>query len=345
MRNSRSLHSLDPAKDARFVFCCVTVCALVMAAATLWASGAVHEGQDNGRAFTLKARSELVLLDVCVRYPKDGFVLGLKRSNFEVFEEGRKEPITQFGSVDTPVTIGLVVDASGSMHAKRAEVVAAGLAFAKESNPQDEFFVVNFNDRVALGLPDSVPFTDNLDRLRRALYYGPAKGRTALYDAVAAGLKHVRLGSREKRTLIIVSDGGDNASQVSFDDLLQQIQGSLVTVYAVALVDPDDLESNLGVLRKISQASGGEFFMCPDLEQVASVFHQIAQNVRNRYTIGYVPDPALNRDTAALRHIRVVATEDGRKLVVRTRASYRLDATEGAAPSQNAGVSSASPAY
>jgi VWFA-related protein len=281
---------------------------------------------------------------VCVRYPKDGFVLGLKRDNFEVFEEGRKEPITQFGSVDSPVTIGLVVDASGSMRSKRAEVVEAGLAFAKESNPHDEFFVVNFNDRVVRGLPANVPFTDDLYRLRHALYFGPAQGKTALYDAVAVALKHIRLGSREKRTIIIVSDGGDNASKISLDDLVQQIQGSLVTIYAVALVDPEDLEGNLGVLRKIVQASGGEFFLVPGIDQVASVFHQIAQSVRNRYTIGYVPDPALNRETA-LRHVRVVATEDGRRLVVKTRTSYRLDATEDASTYQGVGVSALRPAH
>lgn len=334
MKNSRSTCSLAAAF------------ALFAAAAMLSASSAVRDGQEGDRAFTLKARSELVLLDVSVRNPKGGFVSGLKQGNFQVFEEGRKEPITQFGSVDTPVTIGLVVDASGSMRFKRREVVEAGLAFAKESNPHDEFFVVNFNDRVVKGLPESVPFTDNLDRLRHALYYGPAQGRTALYDAISVALKHIRLGSREKRTLIIVSDGGDNASHMSFDDVLQQIQGSLVTVYAVAIVDPEDMESNLGVLRKIVQASGGEFFMVGDLDQVAPVFHQIALNVRNRYTIGYVPDPALNRETTALRHIRVVATDEGHKLAVRTRTSYRLDtAADAAAEQGGGGISSLRPSH
>jgi Ca-activated chloride channel family protein len=342
MRNSRLLYSLDRVKAVECVFVLLAACALFVTAATLSASSAAHGAQDN--TFTLKARSELVLLDVCVRYPKDGFVLGLKRDNFEVFEEGRKEPITQFGSVDSPVTIGLVVDASGSMRSKRAEVVEAGLAFAKESNPHDEFFVVNFNDRVVRGLPANVPFTDSLDRLRHALYFGPAQGKTALYDAVAAALKHIRLGSREKRTIIIVSDGGDNASKISLDDLVQQIQGSLVTIFAVALVDPEDMEGNLGVLRRIVQASGGEFYLVPGIDQVASVFHQIAQNVRNRYTIGYVPDPALTRETA-LRHVRVVATEDGRKLLVKTRTSYRLDATEDASTYQGVGVSALRPAH
>ena len=280
--------------------------------------------QNETGSFTLRARSELVVLDVSVRNPKGGFVTGLKRSDFQVFEEGRKEPITQFGSVDTPVTIGLVVDASGSMRPKREEVVAAGLAFAQESNPQDQFFVVNFNERVVRGLPPNMPFTDNLVALRRALYYGPARGRTALYDAIAAALDHIRLGTREKRTLIVVSDGGDNASTISFNELLRRIQESLVTVYAVAIHDPEDRDLHPGVLRKITQVSGGEFFLIHDLEEVAPVLHKIALEVRNRYTIGYVPDPNLNRVSDALRHIRVVALENGHKLAVRTRTSYRL---------------------
>jgi Ca-activated chloride channel family protein len=214
------------------------------------------------------------------------------------------------------------------------------LAFAKESNKQDEFFVVNFNDRVTRGLPANIPFTDSLARLRSALYYGPAAGRTALYDAVSEALEHIRLGSHEKRTLIVVSDGGDNASRISRDELLQRIQGSLVTIYTVAILDPDDVESNIGVLHKIAQVSGGEFFMVPELPQVAPVFHQIAQSIRNRYTIGYVPDPRLDRVTSGTRHIRVVASENGRKLMVRTRTSYRLDRNEGASSERAVGVSS-----
>lgn len=321
---------------------CVSASALLIAPAL--APGpflhavAERAGQENPGVLTLKARSELVLLDVSVRDSKGALVAGLTRENFQVFEEGRKEQITQFSNVDTPVSIGLVVDASGSMRSKRAEVVEAGLAFAKESNASDEFFVINFNDRVVRGLPPDVPFTDNLDRLRRALYYGPAQGRTALYDAIAEGLKHIGLGTREKRTLIVVSDGGDNASHISLDDLLRHIEGSLVTIYAVAIVDPDDIERNVGVLRKIVQISGGQLFIVPEREQVAPVFHEISQSVRSRYTIGYTPDSTLDRESVTLRHIRVVAMNNGRKLAVRARTSYRLDTTS-AVSAKGAGTS------
>jgi len=151
---------------------------------------------------------DLVLLDVGVRNPHGGFVSGLKKSSFQVFEDGRPREITHFASVDEPVTVGLVVDNSGSMRNKRPEVITAGLAFAKSSNPLDEFFVVNFNDSVVRGLPPALAFTDNLQILRAGLYYGQPSGQTALYDAVAYSLRHLEFGHRDKRTLIVVSDGG-----------------------------------------------------------------------------------------------------------------------------------------
>ena len=122
--------------------------------------------------YTISDNVDLVLLDVSVKNPQGGFVVGLEKSNFQVFEDGHPRKITQFASVDTPVTVGLVVDNSGSMRRKRPEVVTAGLGFAKSSNPQDEFFVINFNDSVVRGLPPLLPFTDDLQILRAGLYYG-----------------------------------------------------------------------------------------------------------------------------------------------------------------------------
>ncbi len=153
---------------------------------------------------------------MCVKDPRGGYVTGLTKDDFQVFEDGRPQKISEFGSVDTPVTVGLVVDNSGSMRLKRPQVVLAGLAFAKESNPKDEFFVVNFNSRVLRGLPDKIAFTDDLKMLRAALYYGMPTGQTALYDAIAYSLKHLELSRQDKRTLIVVSDGGDNVSRTSY---------------------------------------------------------------------------------------------------------------------------------
>ncbi len=274
--------------------------------------------------YVIKSDVELVLLDVSVKDRKGAFVTGLDKDNFEVFEEGRPQPITQFARVDAPVTLGLVVDSSGSMRPKRAEVIAAGLSFARESNPHDEFFVINFNNYIVPGLPESMPFTDNMQSLRKALYRGVPAGRTALYDAIATSLKHIQQGTRDKHTLIVVSDGGDNESQITLAALLRVIQSSRVTIYIVGLFDRDDRDRNPGVLRKIANISGGEFFMPSSLEEVGPAFHQIAQEIRSRYTIGYLPDPHIDRATHRIRTVKVIAKANRQKLAVHTRTSYSL---------------------
>lgn len=270
--------------------------------------------------FTIQDNVNLVLLDVSVKDSRGGYVTGLKRNNFQVYEDGHKRDITQFASVDTPVTVGLVVDNSGSMRFKRPEVVTAGLAFAKQSNPQDEFFVINFNDSVVRGLPPQTLFTDNLQALRAALYYGQPAGQTALYDAVGYALKHLEYGHRDKRTLIIVSDGGDNVSKTSFAALLKLIEASRATVYTVGLYDAEDQDLNPGVLRKMASISGGEFFEPEKLSDVLPVFDKISKDIRNCYTVGYVPDQI--NDKRVVRSVKVTAAENDRKLLVRTRTSY-----------------------
>jgi len=138
--------------------------------------------------YTISDNVDLVLLDVSVKNPHGGYVSGLEKSNFQVFEDGHARKVTQFASADIPVTVGLVVDNSGSMRNKRPEVVTAGLAFAKSSNPKDEFFVVNFNNSVVRGLPPNVPFTDDLQILRAGLYYGEPVGQTAHHNKVRPGV-------------------------------------------------------------------------------------------------------------------------------------------------------------
>jgi VWFA-related protein len=283
--------------------------------------GARDAGADEN-TFTIRDNVNLVLLDVSVRDPKGGFVSDLKKDNFQVLEDGKPQIISQFANADAPVTVGLVVDNSGSMRAKRPEVVMAGLAFAKESNPRDEFFVVNFNNFVVRGLGDYLPFTDNLQRLRAALYYGSPIGQTALYDAVAFSLRHLELSRRDKRTLIVVSDGGDNASKTNLTETMDLVQSSRATIYTVGLFGAEDPDRNPNVLNKLAKASGGEFFRPQNLGEVIPVFHKIAQDVRHRYTIGYVPE-AVDSSKHSVRTIRVTASdEERRKLIVRTRTSY-----------------------
>jgi VWFA-related protein len=276
--------------------------------------------------FTITSTVQRVVLDVSVKNSEGGYVTGLKEDNFRVFENGRPQPILSFTSVDTPVTVGLILDDSGSMRAKRPAVVTAGLAFARESNPQDQFFVVNFNNYVSPGLPPGVHFSDNLQQLRAALYMGRPEGQTALYDAIIFGLKHLSTGTNPKRTLIVVSDGGDNVSKASQSETFDMMRASQATVYTVGLFGEDDPDRNPGVLQKMSRLTGGEYFNPPLLSDVIPVFHKIAKDIRNRYTIFYAPDPKLDPAKYPRRSIKVTAAAKGyKKLIVRTRTSYSFE--------------------
>jgi VWFA-related protein len=279
-------------------------------------------GQGNvSGAYTISDNVNMVVLDVAVQRPSDGYVTGLEKHDFKVFDDRAPRAICQFASVDTPVTIGLVVDNSGSMLRKRPEVITAGLAFAKQSNPKDEFFVVNFNNSVVRGLPDRTLFTDNLQALRNALYLGMPRGQTALYDAVAYSLKHLEYSQQERRALIVVSDGGDNVSQIRLPELLRLIEASRATVYAVGLFDPEATDLNPAVLRRFASVSGGVYFQ-PALNEVVPVFDKISRDIRNRYTLAFVPDQIA--DKHIIRKIKVTAQQNGQKLFVRTRTTYTL---------------------
>ncbi len=158
---------------------------------------------NNSEEFTIRSDVKLVLLDVSVKDSKGAFVGGLTKDDFKVYEDGKSQPITQFANQDIPVSIGIVVDESGSMRSKRPEVITAALTFITASNPEDEVFVINFNDKVYHGLPDTVLFTGNITMLRSALWVTPAEGRTALYDAVFAALHQLDMGRQSKKTLVL----------------------------------------------------------------------------------------------------------------------------------------------
>jgi VWFA-related protein len=275
------------------------------------------------RPFTLSATAELVLLDVSVKSATGEPVSGLTKSNFTVYEDGKLQTVSHFGSEDVPVTAGLVIDTSGSMRPKRAEVVAAALAFIGASNQSDEIFVVQFSDRVSLGLPANTPFTDDLEKLRAALWRGTPQGRTALNDAIVLSLKHLEQGRRDRRTLVLVSDGGDNSSVHVADEVMRKVLESRATIYTIGIIDEDDPEQNPALLRRIAQVSGGEAYFPQQLSEVTGISLQIASDIRARYTIGYVP--VRSGERGSLRKISVTAsTPHGRKLVVHTRTGYVL---------------------
>ena len=269
--------------------------------------------------FTIQTTSRLVLLDVSVKDPAGGFVSGLAQHDFKVLEDGKPAEISQFSSTDTPVTVGIAVDESGSMRPKRSEVITAALVFNQASNPQDEMFIVNFNERPRRGLPDNMLFTDDVQQLRSALWQGNPEGRTALYDAIEMSLHQLEFGRQAKKTLVIISDGGDNISKHSKDEVMNDVLASLVTVYTVGIYDDDDPEKNQGVLEKLARVSGGVFYHPQTLDDIVPICRKIAKDIRTRYTIGYVP-PA---DGKPVRHIKVSASSaDHPKLNIRTRQSY-----------------------
>jgi Ca-activated chloride channel family protein len=294
---------------------------LALASAPLLESPLSQQGD-----FTITDNVNLVLLEVSVKDAQAGFVLDLQKSDFRVLEDGKQRTITHFGNIDAPVTVGLVVDNSGSMRTKRTEVMQAGLAFARQSNPQDEFFVVNFNDQVVSGLPPQLPFTDSLQVLQKALYYGKPVGQTALYDAISYSLRHLETAHLEQRTLIVVSDGGDNVSKIALPELLNQIESSRATIYTIGLLDPDDSDLNPRILRKLAAVSGGGYFQPRALGDVPLAFAQISKDIRHRYSVGFAPDE--EHDKRTVRTVKVTAERAGQRLTCKSRSFFRIPATK-----------------
>jgi len=266
----------------------------------------------------------LVLLPVNVTDSNGAFVSGLTAKNFKVFEDGMQQEITLFQQEDTPVTVGLIVDHSFSMGPKLSSVSLAVNAFAHSSNLQDEMFVVDFNENVSVELMRGKPFTHDEAELQQALSAVSAHGQTALYDAVIEGLTHVKLGKWDKKALIIVSDGGDNASHATFSELLAQAQQSHVVIYSIGLVGKAGEEENPRVLKKLSNATGGITFLTKHSDEAAKFTKQIARDLREQYILAYVPPRKSNRDS--FRKIVVqVSSANAQKLRVRTRPGYLPD--------------------
>ncbi len=271
------------------------------------------------------ARTELVLLPVSVTSTKGEFVPGLNVHNFRVYDDGKLQTVTAFQDGDTPVTVGLIVDHSRSMGPKLSEVAAAVFAFAQSSNPQDQAFVVDFNDSVSVELLDGQPFTHSPSELEKAVSAVSARGRTSLYDAIAEGLIHLQLGDWDKKALIIVSDGGDNASRYKYSQILALAHRSQVVIYSIGLTDPndEDADENPGLLRRLSKETGGIAFFPTSSRSVLDISKEIARDLREQYTLGFVP--AKTGAAGSFRHIRVTVDAPGLgKLHVRTRPGYFL---------------------
>jgi len=264
---------------------------------------------------------DLVLLHATVRDRQGLFVSDLREQDFEVYEDGVRQRIRLFKREDTPVTVGLVIDHSGSMRPKLNDVIAAAWTFARASNPDDEMFIVNFNEYVTLGLPIDKPFTNDPNELQRAISRTPADGQTALYDAIGVALNRLQRGRREKKVLIVISDGGDNASKRTMDQVLKMAGQSSAIIYTIGTFDAEDEDANPRVLRRLARTTGGEAFFPEHHQAVVELCGRIAHDIRNQYIIGYVStNPSRN---GTYRAMRVVAKAPGHgRLSVRTRAGY-----------------------
>jgi len=271
--------------------------------------------------YTISLDVSQVILDVTVQDRDGGFVSGLDKTNFQVYEDGRPQSIESFRYGDVPVTVGLIVDNSGSMRRKHSQVVTAALAFITGSYPRDETFVVNFNERASFGLRSGEKFTNDISQLRTALVQTACAGQTALYDALAIGLQQLKDGHHDKKVLLVISDGGDNASQHNFQTVLTMAQQSNAIIYTIGLYDPDDNDQNPKVLKRLAKVSGGECFLPSSADEVINICRGIAKDIRNQYTIAYTPTNG-TRD-GRYHPVKVTVRVPRRnKLLVRAREGY-----------------------
>ncbi len=276
----------------------------------------------------IKSNVDLVVLHTSVLDARGHVVTDLPKDSFRVFENKVEQELSIFKREDIPVTVGLVIDNSGSMREKREKVNAAALTFVKTSNPRDEVFVVNFNDDYYLDLEKD--FTNNIDELKEALERIDSRGSTALYDAVIGSLDHLKKGSRDKKVLLVVSDGEDTASRGGSKQALQramlEAQKSEAVIYTIGLLGTEkksDARRAREALKQLSGATGGQAFFPEGLEDVEPICSAIAHDIRNQYTLAYYPTNAA-RD-GSFRAVQVTVNPPrGRsgKYTVRHRTGY-----------------------
>ena len=269
-----------------------------------------------------RSQSDLVVLHVNVFNGHSDAVPNLPREAFLVLEDDTAQEITFFSGADVPVAVGLAIDNSGSMIARRSMVVAGGQTFAASSHPEDELFTVIFNEHVRYGLPPGMLFTTTQAHLQAALTRYPPGGKTAFYDAVMAGLDRLDQATLQKHVLVVLSDGDDNASEHTEKEMLERARRSDAIVYAVSNTNEDiGIGGNRGVLKRLAEATGGLAYFPKSEAGVVTAFNAIAANIRRGYSIGYVPTNGA-RD-GAFRKVKVMVRMRGRNnFSVRSRHGY-----------------------
>ena len=271
---------------------------------------------------TFSTRSELVVLHVTVEDRKGTYISGLPQDAFRILDDGKPQEVQFFSAADTPATIGMLIDNSTSMTNKREMVVAAAIGFTRLSNPEDELFVLAFNENVTQIWQPRVIGASNMASLRATLLGGiGARGKTALYDALTTGLERLREGKHARQVLVLFSDGGDNASSATLDEALEGMRAADAAIFTVMLKDPVDTEGNPKLLKRLALETGGEAFEPDRLEELPETLEHIARDIRSAYTIGFAPATSIGE--RQLRKLRVdVRTREGRTFRARTRGGY-----------------------
>jgi VWFA-related protein len=277
----------------------------------------------NRQGGSIKVDVSLVVLHTTVLDDRGKFVDGLKEENFRVFEDKAEQKLSVFKREDVPVSMGLVIDNSGSMRDKRPRVNEAALTLVQASNPQDESFVVNFNDDYYLDLDKD--FTSSIPELKEALERIDARGSTALYDAVIGSMDHLRKGRKDKKVLLVVTDGEDNVSRNSLEKTLREIQKSNVVIYTIGLFSDEDKKNRkkaMRALKDISAASGGISYFPENVDDVHNICDQVARDIRNQYTLGYYPTNTKKDGTFRTVQVDIIPPRGRGKLGARTRNGY-----------------------
>jgi Ca-activated chloride channel homolog len=268
---------------------------------------------------TFSVGTRLVVLPVSVLDKSGKLVTDLQQKAFKVFENGIEQPIKIFRREDVPISLGIIVDNSGSMREKRQRVEAASLDLVRASNPQDEVFVVNFNDDAYL----DVPFTNDIKKMEEGIARIDSRGGTAMRDAINMSMDYLRKeGKRQKKVLLAITDGNDNASNISLEKLVNRAQQNEVLVYSIGLLNEEERrEARLAkrALDSISHDSGGLAFYPKGASDVDAIALQVAHEIRNQYTIAY--SPTVPEMDGSFRQIKVTVNGPGH-LQVRTRTGY-----------------------
>src|ERR1700737_740763 len=290
------------------------------------------ETSNSGQGQSIKVDVNLVVLHTTVMDDRGRFADGLKQDNFRVFEDKVEQKLSVFKREDIPVSMGLVIDNSGSMRDKRPRVNQAAITLVEASNKQDEAFVVNFNDDFYLDLDKD--FTSSVPELKEALERIDSRGSTALYDAIIGSLDHLKKGNRDKKVLLVVTDGEDNTSHNTLEKTIREIQKTDTVIYTIGLLSEESKKSAKKAkraLEQIAQASGGLAYFPENVDDVHNICEQVAHDIRNQYTLAYYPTNTKRDGTYRAGEVEIFPPRGRGKLVAGTRNGYYAPAGGGTA--------------